>query len=257
MSVAAKPAHRMHGERPRSDTVRHPSRMMLHGLRPLARWLVSRRYDVRVHHPERFPAHGPVVVAGNHIGFIDGPLLAIFSPRPVHALTKIEMYHGKLGAFLRGAGQIPVDRFVVDPAAVRSSLRVLRDGGAVGVFPEGTRGSGELERFHRGAAYLAMVTGAVVVPLTFLGTREPGGHTNSRPPKGARIDIVVGRPFPVSAVPWPRTREQVAVTALRLHDAMLAGLREALAETGRSLPGPLPAGETEPDPGDDLTERRP
>jgi len=232
-----------HRERPRSDGVRHPTRWLLRGGRPMARWIIRRRYGVRVHHPERFPRHGPVVVTANHIGVIDGPLLAIFAPRPVHALTKIEMYDGKLGKFLSLTGQIPLDRFRADPRAVRTSLRVLRQGGTVGVFPEGTRGNGELDRFQHGAAYLAMVTGAPVVPLSFIGSREPGGHTNSLPRRRARIDIVVGSPIAVAAVPWPRQRSQVAALSADLHQRMLTGLKDALAETGRSLPGPLPPGD--------------
>ena len=74
------------------------------------------------------------------------PLLAIFAPRPVHALTKQEMFEGRLGRFLRASGQIPLDRFHADPGAIRSCLRVVRDGGAAGIFPEGTRGDGELHR---------------------------------------------------------------------------------------------------------------
>jgi 1-acyl-sn-glycerol-3-phosphate acyltransferase len=230
---------------PRSDQVHRPQRWLLTGGRPAARWIIRRRYDVRVHHPDRFPKRGPAVVTANHIGIIDGPLMAIFAPRPVHALTKIEMFDGRLGRFLRLTGQIPLDRFRTDPVAVRTALRVLRAGGTVGVFPEGTRGNGELDSFRRGAAYLAMVTGAPVVPLTFIGSREPGGHTNSLPPKRARIDIVVGRSIPVDAVPWPRLSSEVAALTSDLHERMLAGLKDALAETGRDLPGPLPPGETE------------
>jgi 1-acyl-sn-glycerol-3-phosphate acyltransferase len=228
---------------PRSDTVRHPTRWLLRGGRPAARWVIRRRYDVRVHHPERFPDRGPVVVAANHVGIIDGPLMAIFAPRPVHALTKIEMFDGSLGRFLMLTGQIPLDRFRADPLAVRTALRVLRDGGAVGVFPEGMRGDGELKTFRRGSAYLAMVTGAAVVPLTFVGTREPGGHSDSLPPKRGTIDMVVGQPVRVDAVPWPRRTKDVAALTDDLHQRMLAGLKEALAETGRDLPGPLPPGE--------------
>lgn len=238
--MSAGPAHL---ERPRSDGVRHPQRWLLHTGRPAARWLVRRRYDVRVHHAERFPDSGPVVVTANHVGIIDGPLMAIFSPRPVHALTKIELFDGRLGAFLHLTGQIPLDRFRTDPTAVRTSLRVLRDGGAVGVFPEGTRGSGELGTFQRGAAYLALVTGATVVPMTFIGTREPGGHTNALPPRQARIEMVVGHPVPVAPVPWPRARTTISAVSDDLHRHMLTGLQEALASTGRSLPGPLPSGE--------------
>lgn len=232
-----------HLQRPRSDAVRTPARGLLVRGRRTSRWLIRRRWDVRVHHPERFPVDGPAVVAGNHIGFVDGPLMAIFAPRPVHALTKIEMFSGALGAFLRAAGQIPLDRFRTDPAAVRIALRVLREGQAVGVFPEGTRGPGDLERFHGGAAYLALVTGAPVVPLTFVGSREPGGRSSSLPPKGARIDVVVGEPYVVDAVPWPRTRENVRLTSALLRDHMQKQLAVALDETGRSLPGPLPQGD--------------
>lgn len=232
-----------HLQQPRSDAVRPPARWLLVRGRPTSRWLIRRRYDVRVHHAEKFPAHGPVVVAGNHVGFVDGPLMAIFAPRPVHALTKEEMFNGALGWFLRRAGQVPLDRFHTDPLAVRTALRVLRDGHAVGVFPEGTRGPGDLQEFHTGAAYLALVTGAPVVPLTFLGTREPGGTSSSLPPKRATIDIVVGDPMAVDAVSWPRTRDHVRLTSAALRAHMRSGLADALEETGRSLPGPLPQGD--------------
>ena len=146
----------MSGDGLPASSAEHPPTRMLHGLRPAASWLVRRRWQVRLHHPERVAPHGGVILASNHVGVIDGPLLAIFSPRPVHALTKREMFDGRLGGFLRGAGQIPLDRFAADPAAIRACLRVVRDGGVAGIFPEGTRGDGELRRFHHGAAYLAL-----------------------------------------------------------------------------------------------------
>lgn len=225
--------------------MRHPTRWLLHGGRPASRWLIRRRYDVRLLHPERFPATGPVVVAGNHIGVIDGPLMAIFAPRPVHALTKHEMFHGPLGPLLHLTGQVPLHRFRADPEAIRISLRVLQEGGAVGVFPEGTRGPGDLTVFRPGAAYLAMVSGSPVVPLIFLGSREPGAGSSSLPPRGSRIDIVVGRPFVVERHPWPRTKQQVGAMNARLARHMRDDLRNALEETGRSLPGPLPLNDAE------------
>lgn len=227
-----------------SDVVQTPPRWLLVRARPASAWLIRRRYDVRVLHPERFPVTGPVVVAGNHVGLIDGPLMSIFAPRPVHALTKQEMFKGPLAGFLRRAGQIRLDRFNYDPAAIRTAINVLRSGHTVGVFPEGTRGTGNFDaHFHSGAAYLALVTGAPVVPLTFLGTREPGGSSGSLPPKGTRIDIVVGKPMAVDAVPWPRTRDHVRLTSAALRAHMRSGLADALDETGRTLPGPLPQGD--------------
>jgi len=218
-----------------------PPRYLLHPLRPLARALIRTRLDVHVHGADLVPATGPVIFASNHVGVADGPLLAIFAPRPVHALTKEEMFaHPLMGRFLLASGQIPLDRFAVDPAAVKSCLRVLRDGAAVGIFPEGARGAGDFERFHRGTAYLALVSGAPVVPVVQLGTREPGASMGSLPPRGSRVDLVIGAPYRLEQQPWPRTREQVEHASLLLREHLLVHLSSARTLTGRELPGPLP-----------------
>ncbi|HET8960641.1 lysophospholipid acyltransferase family protein [Nocardioides sp.] len=243
-----------HTDWPRSDRIRHPRRAMMIVLRPLARAVLRRRLSIRVHGREHVPA-GPVIFAGNHTGVMDGPLMVIFAPQPVHALTKVEMFSGRLGRLLRGAGQLPLDRFHTDPNAVKTCVRVLRDGHAVGIFPEGRRGPGDLERFHRGAAYFSLVTGAPVVPVIFLGTREPGGHTDSVPPRGSTVDIWFGRPLAVDPLPWPRSRARVEEVSIRLREHLVATLEEALATTGQQLPGPLPRAEVEPDPATGVIER--
>lgn len=245
-----------HREPPRSDQSRGAPRYLLHSpLRPLARWLIRRRYVVRVHGAELVPTTGPVIYASNHVGIIDGPMLAIFGPRPAHALTKVEMFRGILGWFLLKSGQIPLDRFHTDPAAVKTCLRVLRDGAVVGIYPEGSRGSGDLERFHRGAAYLALVSGAPIVPVTMLGSRDPGGHLNSLPRRGATIEMVFGEVYRLEPVPWPRTREQVGRASLLLREHMLVQLDRARASTGRELPGPLPVTDVDPDPATGVTDQ--
>jgi 1-acyl-sn-glycerol-3-phosphate acyltransferase len=244
-----------HLEPPRTDAVAHPRKFLLYRLRAFGRLVIRRYYRITLHHPERVPHTGPVIYACNHTGVVDGPLLAIFSPRPAHALTKVEMFSGVMGLFLTLVGQIKLDRFQADPAAVRVSLRVLRDGGAVGIFPEGSRGAGDLDRFHRGAAYLALVTGAPIVPVIMLGTREPGGHSNSLPARRSRIDVMYGEPIRLTATPWPRTQQAVGAASRRLRERMLADLSYALDVTGHTLPGPLPSGEREPDPGGGVTEK--
>jgi 1-acyl-sn-glycerol-3-phosphate acyltransferase len=233
----------------------HPPTRLLRAVRPLGAWLMQRRWHVTLHHVERVPAIGGVILAANHIGIIDGPLLATFAPRPVHALTKREMFSGRLGGLLRATGQIPVDRYAADPAAIRSSLRVIRDGGVAGIFPEGTRGDGELRRFHHGAAYLALVTGAPVVPVTLVGTRPHGGGSGALPERGDAIDIVFGEAWRTTQQPWPRTREHVGATSVLLRGHMLSELGSALSQLRRSLPGPLPAGQSEDDPDTGLVER--
>jgi 1-acyl-sn-glycerol-3-phosphate acyltransferase len=224
-----------------TPTRRHPPTWLLHGGRSTSRWLIRRRYDVREHGTGHVRPQGPVIVAANHTGVIDGPLLAIFGPRPVHALTKREMFDGRLGLFLRMTGQIPLDRLHTDLGAVRACLHVLEHGGAVGIFPEGNRGAGDLTRFHHGAAYLALVTGAPIVPLTMFGTRPAGGGKDALPARGATLDLVYGAPFTVPKQPWPRTRALVSETSEALRVRMRDDLDAGLALTGQSLPGPIPA----------------
>jgi 1-acyl-sn-glycerol-3-phosphate acyltransferase len=223
--------------------------MLIRGLRAPARFVVRRRFGVTTHGVEHIPATGPVILASNHVGVADGPLLAIFSVRPVHALTKKEMFDGRLGRFLLSSGQVPLDRFNSDPAAVKACLRVLRDGGVVGIFPEGSRGSGEFHRFHRGAAYLGLVSGAPIVPVVQFGTREPGDGSSALPKKGGHVDLVYGAPYTCEAVPWPRTRQAVEEASRTLRDVMVAHLAYAKELTGRTLPGPIPRSkDQDPDP---------
>ena len=226
-------------ELPSTDGVRRPHRALLTRGRPAADWLVRRWWRLEVHGEHHVPRQGPVVMAANHVGWMDGPLLAICSPRPVHALTKVEMFHGALGPFLLSAGQIPLDRFHTDATAIRLAVSLLRDGGVVGVFPEGTRGPGEMSSPRAGAAYLGLVTGAPVVPVSFLGTRLPGGHDASIPPRGSRMVMTFGEPVRLDAVPWPRTQERVRQAAADVTAAIIRTMRNAERATGMTLPGPL------------------
>lgn len=233
---------------PDTARVRLPRRWVLYRFRWFGRWAFRRRYRVRLHTTENVPSTGPVIFCSNHIGVIDGPMLASFAPRPVHALTKDDMFRGAGGVFFRGVGQIPLNRDGADPDAIKTCVKVLREGLAVGVYPEGTRGPGDYEIFHHGAAYLAMVTGAPVVPVVMLGSREPGGSRNSLPPRGARIDMAFGPAFTINQVPWPRRREHVTAVSALLRQHLLEHLSLAREQTGRELPGPLPGATAVPTP---------
>ncbi len=229
----------------------YPRRALLSRLRPVVGAGMRAYLDVHLHGDDQVPTAGPVIFASNHVGWLDGPLLAILSPRPVHALTKQEMFRGLMGKLLTGAGQIPLYRFGADPSAIKTCLRVLQDGGAIGIFPEGTRGAGEYDVFHHGVSYLALVSGAPVVPVNQIGTRPPGGGSSSLPPRRGRIDIVFGEAWQTTRTPWPRTREHTLATSTLLWEHLREQQARALALVGRSLPGPLPAGdrEVEPDTG--------
>lgn len=207
--------------------------------RPAALRLVRSWWAIETHGEQQVPAQGPVVLAANHVGWLDGPLLAICSPRPVHALTKTEMFVGPLGPFLHAAGQIPLQREGVDSHAMRIARATLEQDGVVGVFPEGNRGGGDMVTSRSGAAYLALVSGAPVVPVAFLGSREVGGHKDSIPPRGTRIALTFGRPLSLGQQPWPRTQAQVAEAAALVTAAIIQTIREAEQTTGLRLPGPL------------------
>jgi 1-acyl-sn-glycerol-3-phosphate acyltransferase len=226
---------------PHTDDVAHPSTRFLYGFRWTGRAALRAWYDLRLHATGHVPRTGPVILCSNHIGIADGPILAVAAPRPVHSLTKIEMFRGRTGRFLEAVGQIPIDRGYADVHAIELSVKVLRAGHVLGVYPEGARGDGELRRFAGGAAYLAMVTGAPVVPVIMLGSRLPGHAREALPPRGARIDIVFGEQFHTEQRPWPRRPEQVAGVSELLKEHMLVTLEAARASTGRDLPGPLPS----------------
>jgi 1-acyl-sn-glycerol-3-phosphate acyltransferase len=227
------------GELPSTAGVRVPRTRLLTRGRFVPAAVIRTWWNLEVHGAEHVPASGPVVMAANHVGWLDGPTLAICAPRPVHALTKQEMFEGPLGGFLRATGQIELDRLHVDLAAIRVAVKTLEEGHVVGVFPEGRRGPGDMASPRAGAAYLALVTGAPVVPVAFLGTRVPGGSDGSVPPRGTRIAMTFGEPVDLGTTPWPRTQQHLSDTAAVVTDAILKTIRTAEEATGMTLPGPI------------------
>ncbi|MEN3266856.1 lysophospholipid acyltransferase family protein [Pseudonocardia sp.] len=157
-------------------------------------WLFRPFYRMRVHHRARIPATGPVVLVANHSAFVDGPLLFGLLGRRAVFLTKQEMFVGPIGWWLPRIGQLAVRRGEPDRRPLLVAVDVLRAGGLIGVFPEGTRGSGEVAAAQHGAAWLARTTGAVVVPVVCRGTRRPDGTGRRWRP---RVDVLVGEPLTI------------------------------------------------------------
>ncbi|MFF8812569.1 lysophospholipid acyltransferase family protein [Streptomyces pactum] len=190
----------------------------------------------------RVPPAGPVILAGNHAHNVDGPMLMGTSPRPVHFLVKKEAFVGPLDPFLRGLGQLKVDRGGVDRAAVQDALAVLRDGRVLGIFPEGTRGEGDFASLRAGLAYFAVRSGAPIVPVAVLGSA--GEETRSRlipglPRLRGRIDVVFGDPFhaqdPGSGGPraGKGTRAALDEATTRIQRRLSDHLAHARRSTGR------------------------
>jgi 1-acyl-sn-glycerol-3-phosphate acyltransferase len=204
-------------------------------------------WQIRVHGGEHVPSSGPVLMASNHLGFLDGPLLVAVAPRMTQCLVKEEMFRGLAGRVLRSAGQIPVNRSGTDRRALQTALRVLAEDGAVGVFPEGTRGRGDVNEMRRGVAWLALQSGAPVLPVACLGTRRTGESISKIPGPRRRLDVVFGEPIrlePRSGVP-----HRVALTEATevVRDSLSAHVTAAVRLTGQTLPedlGTEPVGES-------------
>lgn len=201
-----------------------------------------RKWDIGARGQDQVPADGPVIIAANHLGWVDGPLMFIRAPRKLHTLVKEEEYGGQHRHLLRAIGQIKVARNRVDSGALRRAAGALGAGQAVGIFPEGLRGDGEMRTIKSGVAWLALVSGASVVPLAIFGTREPGEGADYKPAEGARIDMVYGRPIQIDAQPWPRDRFMIDEATDQIHSHLRDHLAWAKSAARRDLPGPMPAG---------------
>jgi 1-acyl-sn-glycerol-3-phosphate acyltransferase len=191
-------------------------------LRPL--WRIS------AYGAEHVPADGAVILAGNHTGFLDGPMIVTFSPRPVHFMVKQELLRGPLAPALRKLGQIGVDRSGTDRAAILASLGVLEQGGILGLFPEGRRSAEDFATMHNGLAYFALRSGAPVVPVACLGSGESGRTAKTMPRIGSRLHVVFGPPIELdTAAGRSAGRSAVLATSERLRAELVAHLAGARA----------------------------
>jgi 1-acyl-sn-glycerol-3-phosphate acyltransferase len=163
------------------------------------------------------PASGPTVLAINHRSVLDGPLVFGVVARPVACLIKSEAFVPGLRALLVGTGQIEVNRARVDPVPVRLCLQILRAGGVVGIFPEGSRGDGTVATVRPGVGYFALRTGATVVPIACHGTAEA-----LRTVRRGRIRLAVGAPLAFERYPddRPLNRRRTAAAAEHVRAAM-------------------------------------
>lgn len=168
-------------------------------LAPLARLIFRPRIIGR----SNVPKTGAVLIASNHLSFADSIVLTLVAPRSVSFLAKAEYFTGRgfrgwlSRSFFSGVGAIPVQRGAGAAAqdALNDGLDVLQRGDAFSIYPEGTRSlDGRLYKGRTGVAWLALTSGAPVIPVALTGTQnlQPSG---SGRPKRAKVTVEFGRPL--------------------------------------------------------------
>ena len=175
---------------------------------------------------ENIPPEGPAILASNHLSVIDSMYLPLMIGRPVVFPAKAEYFaaRGPLGrlwaAYLRSTNQLQMDRegARAAQATLEAALDLLRAGELFGFYPEGTRSpDGRLYRGRSGIGYLALNSGAPVIPVAMMGTRKmlPPGAPLPRP---TRIEIRIGKRMEfahLAGEPPARARRTVADEVMR------------------------------------------
>jgi glycerol-3-phosphate dehydrogenase (NAD(P)+) len=189
------------------------------GANPLVYWLVRAVFQPFFHlyfrmsrtGREHIPARGPVIIASNHRSFLDPFVIGTMARRPMYYVAKREMFTARWRSWVLSAlGAFPVDRGTGDAAMIETAKAILERGDILLMFPEGTRTRpGPLGKPRRGAARLALETGAPVVPVAVIGTEAVRRGWRIRPHK---VRIRAGLPLRFPRVENPSLALAGAVT---------------------------------------------
>lgn len=171
--------------------------------------------DYKVTGKEHVPLDGPLIVVANHQSNLDPALLSPSVPRRIRFLAKDSIFRVPIANwFLRTYGAFPLNRDGVDVTAHRWSVAHLKSGGALALFPEGTRNPRGMGRAHPGVARLALSTKTRLLPVGITGTERLGSVLRVFNPTG-RIRMNIGEPFELPPVDGrPGKAEMEALTGM-------------------------------------------
>jgi len=203
----------------------------------------------RVEGLENVPHYGPLIVASNHLSFIDSFIIPLVIPRPVTYIAKADYFTGRglkgrfVRWFLTTLGHIPVRRGAQRAAmgALEQGLQVLENSGAFAIYPEGTRSpDGRLYRGRTGVGWLVLASGARVLPVGVIGTEkiQPLGASVPRI-FGPRPTVRIGQPMDFSQyrdLPPARARrvitDEIVATIQKLSGQEYTGTYNERADKG-------------------------
>ena len=154
-------------------------------------------HRLRIRGVENIPNEGGVLLASNHASFLDPPVVGVgYRKRPVHFMARDTLWNSKFGTWwMTKVGCIPVSRGTGDLKALKTTIKMLKEGKVVSMFPEGTRTeNGELQEAKGGIGFIIEKSGCVVVPAYIDGTYKahPKGTKFIKPLK---VTITYGKPI--------------------------------------------------------------
>ncbi len=153
-------------------------------------------FRARFCNPERVPREGPVVLAANHASYLDPPLIGSGLPRAINYLARESLFRFPIaGSILRSWNVVPVDRDGGGAAGLKAILARLLEGGAIILFPEGTRTrDGRLQSARSGIGLTVIKSSAPVVPVRVFGTYEAYGR-HLPFPRLCAVAVKFGKPI--------------------------------------------------------------
>ena len=191
-------------------------------LRAVVRPAFAVAFRLKTSGRENLPRVGPAILAANHASFLDPILIGVCARRPVRFLVANDFYRDRrLHAALRWLGAIPVGGDAGLIRSFRLITGVIRQGGLVGIFPEGgiTR-DGAMRPFRTGAAVLALRMGVPLVPIRLNGTFDALPRY-AKWPRFVPLSVHIGRPIPVAVRTNPSS-EEISLLSNALRDAVAA-----------------------------------
>ncbi len=184
-----------------SYSIRYPRKRFTRGLlRGFGRFVLPLLFDVDIQDKQNFPKRGPLIVVGNHTAIMEVVMMAVYTPWQVEFIGSVDIPHEASTAFFAHAfGFIPIMRGHMDRKGLNVALDLLKQGGVIGIFPEGGIWDPGNMRPQTGVSWLSNMSGVPVLPLGFTSVRGALGKAFKLQRPNLRMNV--GEPIPPAKVP--------------------------------------------------------
>ena len=207
---------------------------LYNALKPVAKVLLSVCCHWEIKNPKNALPQGPLIVAANHISWFDIPILGISLPRRIAFMGKEELFHPPFGFFFYRLGGFPVRRDEPDRRAIHKAEELLKDGWALGMFPEGKRSrNAQLQQAYPGVALIALRGNATILPVGIVGTEKIKQRVASLSSLFHRPKVIVniGETFKLPPSSGKLSRDQLTQST----DLIMKRIAELLPENYRGV----------------------